>query len=70
MSWATASGLETYTAWLPSTSTVVAPARLDMDRCAGGGIILSLVATRYQLGFDFQAGVVTVPSRACTPHGT
>src|SRR5258705_9211845 len=41
-----------------------------MERCAGGGIILSLVATRYQLGFVRHAGTVTAPARAATPHGT
>src|SRR5262252_6369574 len=49
---------------------MVAPARLDITRCAGGGIILSLLATRYQLGLDFHAGVVTAPFSASTPHGT
>ena len=52
---ATACGSDTYTAWLPSISTTLAPVRLDMARCASGGIILSLVATRYQLGFDLHA---------------
>ena len=46
------------------------PARLDMKRCAGGGIILSSVATRYQLGFVFHAGSSIEPLRAATPHGT
>src|SRR5882757_4094903 len=57
-------------AWLPATSTTLAPARLDIARCAGGGIILSSLATRYQLGFERQAGLDTVPSRAAMPHGT
>src|SRR6476659_11200135 len=57
-------------AWLPALSTTFAPARLDMKRCAGGGIILSSVATRYQLGFVFHAGSLTAPSSAATPHGT
>jgi hypothetical protein len=35
----------------------------------GGGIILSLVATRYQLGFDFHAGFEMAPFRASTPQG-
>src|SRR5215813_8478593 len=70
MSCATASGFDTYTAWLLSTSTTAAPARFDMARCAAGGIILSLVATRYQVGLDFHAGLVTTPLRASTPHGT
>jgi hypothetical protein len=42
-------------AWLPSASTTVEPARSDMVRCAGGGIIRSSVATRYQLGLVRQA---------------
>src|SRR5678816_214400 len=41
-----------------------------MARCAGGGIIRSSVAMRYQLGFVRQAGVVILPSSACTPQGT
>src|SRR6476620_3905522 len=57
-------------AWLPALSTTVEPARLDMKRCAAGGIILSSVATRYQLGFVFQAGSRTAPSSAATPQGT
>src|SRR5262249_40158773 len=57
-------------AWLPSTSTTLAPARFDMARCAGGGIMRSLVATRYQLGLDFHAGLLTAPLSASTPHGT
>src|SRR5258708_22142821 len=49
---------------------MVEPARFDMERWASGGIILSAVATRYQLGLTFQAGAVTLPSRASTPQGT
>src|SRR5947208_13940268 len=41
-----------------------------MARCASGGIILSLVATRYQLGLDFHERSVTAPSSASTPQGT
>jgi hypothetical protein len=37
---------------------------------AGGGIILSSVATRYQLGFVLHAGSVIVPLLHATPHGT
>src|SRR6266481_8686739 len=70
MSAATAAGCDTYTAWLPGTSVTVEPARLDMKRCAGGGIILSSVVTRYQLGFVFHAGSSIEPLRAATPHGT
>src|SRR5688572_9802903 len=41
-----------------------------MPRCASGGIILSSVATRYQLGFVFHDGAVTAPLSASRPHGT
>src|SRR5687768_4619983 len=41
-----------------------------MRRWAGGGIILSSVATRYQLGLVFHAGSLIVPLSASTPHGT
>src|SRR3981081_62466 len=57
-------------AWLPLTSTTVAPARLDMARWASGGIILSSVVTMYQLGFAFHAGSLIVPLMAPKPHGT
>jgi len=57
-------------AWLPLTSTTVEPARLDMARCASGGIILSSVTTKYQLGLVFHAGSLISPLRAATPHGT
>src|SRR5467141_630992 len=57
-------------AWLPFASTTVEPARLDMKRWAAGGIILSSVATKYQLGLDFHAGSLIVPLSASMPHGT
>src|SRR2546425_466478 len=41
-----------------------------MRRCAGGGIIWSSAATKYQLGLVFQAGSVIVPLSASTPQGT
>src|SRR5712691_8235280 len=41
-----------------------------MRRWAAGGIILSSLATRYQLGFLFHAGSLIVPLSASTPHGT
>src|SRR6266704_2952279 len=53
-------------AWLPLTSTTVEPARLDMERCASGGIILSSVAIRYQLGLAFHAGPLIFDKRG---HG-
>src|SRR5258706_2709102 len=48
----------------------VEPARSDMKRWAGGGIIRSSVATRYQLGLRFHAGSLIAPLSAPTPHGT
>src|SRR3989475_13148841 len=41
-----------------------------MKRWAAGGIILSSVATKYQLGFVVHAGSLTVPLSASMPHGT
>src|SRR4030095_3065977 len=67
---ATERGSDTYTAWLPLASTTVDPARFDIARCASGGIILSSVATRYQLGLFFHAGSVIAPPSASTPQGT
>src|SRR3954447_7409002 len=57
-------------AWLPWASTTVEPARADIERWAGGGIIRSSVATRYQLGLTRHAGSLIVPLSASTPHGT
>src|ERR1700741_2418658 len=51
-------------------SATVGSAPLAIARCASGGIILSSVATRYQLGFVRHAGSVTAPLSASTPHGT
>jgi hypothetical protein len=42
----------------PQASTTVEPARLDIAHCASGGIILSSVDTRDQLGFVLHAGSV------------
>jgi hypothetical protein len=41
-----------------------------MKRWAGGGIILSSVATKYQLALAFHAGSLIVPRSASTPQGT
>src|SRR3984893_15173557 len=57
-------------AWLPATSVGVEPARSDIARWAGGGIIRSSVVTRYQLGLVRQAGSVIDTPRASKPHGT
>src|SRR6266540_40867 len=70
MSPATAAGCDRKIEWLPATSTIVAPARSAIERWAGGGIIRSSVATRYQLGLLRHAGSLIVPPRASTPHGT
>ena len=51
------------------TSVTVAPVRSAIARCAGGGIIRSSVATRYQLGFIRQEGSLIVPASAFTPRG-
>src|SRR5712691_553145 len=56
--------------WLPAVSVTVEPVRSDMARWAAGGIILSSVVTRYQLGLIRQAASVIVPLRALTPHAT
>src|SRR5258705_3726664 len=57
-------------AWLPLTSTTVAPGRLDIAVWASGGIILSSVVTRYQLGLVLHAGSLIAPLMAPMPHGT
>src|SRR6266496_4894101 len=41
-----------------------------MNCWAGGGIILSSVAIKYQLGLFFHAGTLIAPLRASTPQGT
>src|SRR2546428_4740976 len=41
-----------------------------MKRWAAGGIILSSVAIKYQLGLVFHAGSLIVPLSASMPHGT
>src|SRR6266487_5423599 len=70
MSRATSSGWDTMATWLEGTSIVVAPMRLANSRSASGGIASSSLATRYQVGWDFQAGtpitsVKAEPARAC-----
>src|SRR6202041_404226 len=49
---------------------MVEPARLDIALWASGGIILSSVVMRNQLGFVLHAGWVMTPPSASTPHGT
>lgn len=53
--------------WLPAWSAVFAPARFAIMRWAGTGIMWSSVATRYQDGLVFQAGLVTSPFKASSP---
>ena len=50
--------------------TTVEPARLDIALWASGGIILSSVVMRNQLGLVLHAGWVMAPPSASTPHGT
>src|SRR5690606_36895987 len=68
MTFAPAVGFETWIALLPLASVTGAPARLACARCASGWIILSSGETRYQLGFTFHAGAVTLTSSAATAH--
>src|SRR5260370_25633755 len=49
-----------YATWLAFTSTVVAWARFAIMRSCSGLIDRSWVATMYQLGLAFQAGLVTL----------
>src|SRR4030095_4797913 len=55
---------------LPLASTTVEPARLAIARWASGGILLSSVAIRYQLGLVLHAGSLIAPLKHATPHGT
>jgi hypothetical protein len=60
---ATASGWETMATCPEAISTVVAPIRPANWRSASGGIASSFWATRYQVGWDFQAGTsITSPN--------
>src|SRR6202030_427193 len=49
-----------YATWLAFTSTVVAWARFAIMRSCSGLIDRSWVATMYQVGLFFQAGLVTL----------
>src|SRR5262249_60176557 len=53
-----------------AVSTTFDSARCAIERWAGGGIILSSAATRYQLGLTRQPGLLIAPASASTPHGT
>lgn len=52
----TSCGCETITTWLEATSSVSAPIRLANICSRSGGMASSLVATRYHVGCDLQAG--------------
>src|SRR6202022_3097202 len=49
-----------YATWLAFTSTVLAWARFAIMRSCSGLIDRSAVATMYQVGLVFQAGIVTL----------
>src|SRR6266853_983311 len=59
----TSAGWDAIARWPAGTSVVVAPMRLANERSASGGIASSSVATRYQLGIDFQAGAAITSSK-------
>jgi hypothetical protein len=59
ITFATSTGLEINTQWLPFSSVMVAPARLAMARCPSGTIVLSSVPTTYQDFLVFQAACFT-----------
>jgi len=51
----TKSGWDSIGTWLLSVSKVFAPIRFATKRSKAGWMVRSLLATMYQLGFDFQA---------------
>src|SRR4029077_5998053 len=59
-----------YATWLAFTSTVFALARFAIMRSWSGLIDRSAVATMYQLGLVFQAGVVTLGVNDSVEIGT
>ena len=72
----TSSGWLTIARWLETTSTVCAPMRLANIRSASGGMASSFLATRYDVGYDFQAGLPITSSNVdmerpcCTANNT
>src|SRR5215211_4479644 len=66
---AVAAGLDIIATWEAFTSTVRAPARAAMKRCAAAGIRLSLRATRVQDGIVRHAGGPEGWPRVCTSAG-
>lgn len=70
MSWVAASGCDTKETCEAGTSTIVAFARLAMNRCSAGGIALSSVPSKYQHGNVFHAsGPDGVPANAAAAYG-
>src|SRR6202049_1267005 len=59
-----------YATWLAFTSTVLAWARFAIMRSWSGLIDRSAVATMYQVGLVFHAGVVTLWVKAWVEIGT
>src|ERR1700732_217674 len=59
-----------YATWLEFTSIVLALARFAIMRSWSGLIDRSAVATMYQLGLDFQAGLVTLCVNESVEIGT
>src|ERR1700736_5307957 len=55
--------------WLDVTSMVLALIVLAISRCRVGWMARSAIATRYQLGFAFQAADETFPPRAAPAVG-
>src|SRR4051794_26586288 len=64
-----ASGREICGTWEDRTSLVFAPARWAMNRSVAGGIAWSLLATRYQDGMVFHAGVPDGLPNASSENG-
>src|SRR6202047_429222 len=59
-----------YATWLAFTSTVLALARFAIMRSCSGLIDRSSLATMYQVGLVFQAGVVTLWGNESVEIGT
>src|ERR1700722_14935428 len=70
----TASGCDSSESWLDSSSTVLPPLRLAMNRCRSGLMVRSCLDTTYQLGLERQAAWVVLPASrvflkgACTAY--
>src|SRR5208282_5797785 len=60
MSLAVSFGWDMYATWLAFTSTVFARARFAIIRSCSGLMDRSALATMYQVGLVFQAGLVTL----------